>query len=62
MLRTGKDIVKALLKDGWKLERVEGSHHFMTKEGHRPEIIPVHGNKDIPKGLLQKILKRTGLK
>lgn len=56
----GKDLVKLLEKDGWKIDRVTGSHHVM-KKGSRTEIIPVH-NTDLPSGLKNAILKRTGLK
>ena len=52
-----KDLLKLLLKDGWKLVSVKGSHHKITKNG-KTEIIPVHG-KDVKKGLLAAILKRT---
>ncbi|MCD8181194.1 MAG: type II toxin-antitoxin system HicA family toxin [Firmicutes bacterium] len=55
-----KDLVKLLLKDGWKIDRIKGSHHVMIKGG-KTEVIPVHG-KDVPTGLLNAILKRTGLK
>ena len=54
-----RDLLKLLLKDGWELVSVKGSHHKITKGG-KTEIIPVHG-KDIKKGLLSAILKRTGL-
>ena len=56
-----KDLVKLLQKNGFKLDRISGSHHILTKEGVPPESIPVHG-KDVPTGLLNKILKRNGLK
>ncbi|MFI3171402.1 MAG: type II toxin-antitoxin system HicA family toxin [Eubacteriales bacterium] len=56
----GKELVKLLKKDGWELDRINGSHHVMKKDG-RTEIIPVH-NKDIPIGLANAIMKRTGLK
>lgn len=55
-----KDLLKALLKDGWELVRVHGSHHILQK-CDETETVPVLG-KDVPKGLLSKILKRTGLK
>lgn len=55
-----KDLLKLLERDGWKLARVHGSHHIMQK-GNKTEVIPVHG-KDIPLGLLNAIMKRTGLK
>ncbi len=57
----GKKLLKLLQKDGWELIRVKGSHHFI-KKGDRIETIPIHSSKDIPKGLLQKIIKNTGLK
>jgi len=40
---SGKDIVKALGKDGWELERVTGSHHVMRHADGRHVSIPVHG-------------------
>lgn len=55
-----KDLLKALQKDGWKVVRIHGSHHILQK-GDMTETLPVHG-KDVPAGLLNKILKRTGLK
>lgn len=55
-----KDLMKKLLQDGWSLVRVNGSHHVLQK-GSKIEVVPVHG-KDVPKGLLEKIMKRTGLK
>lgn len=56
----GKDLVRVLQQNGWRIDRINGSHHVM-KKGNQTEIIPVH-NTDIPTGLLNKILKRTGLK
>lgn len=55
-----KDLVKLLLKNGWQLDRIHGSHHII-KKGSKTEIVPVH-NRDVPAGLLNNILKRTGLK
>lgn len=55
-----KDLLKLLQKNGWKVVRVNGSHHILEKDG-KIEIIPIHG-KDVPNGLLNAILKRHGLK
>lgn len=55
-----KELLKLLLQNGWELKRIHGSHHILEKDG-RIETIPVHG-KDVPNGLLNAILKRTGLK
>ena len=57
---TDKDLLKLLKKNGWKLDRINGSHHIMVM-GDKTEVIPIHG-KDVPPGLLNAILKRTGLK
>lgn len=55
-----KDLLKLLLQNGWELKRVRDSHHVLTKDGNT-EVVPVH-EKDMKKGLLNAILKRTGLK
>lgn len=55
-----RDLLKALLVDGWKLVRIRGSHHVLQKDG-KTEVVPIHG-KDVPAGLLNAIRKRTGLK
>lgn len=55
-----KDLLKLLIQNGWQLKRIKGSHHFVQK-GDMLETIPIHG-KDVPTGLLNKILKRARLK
>lgn len=57
----GRDLVKLLKQHGWVLDRVEGSHHIMVKEDHRPVPVPVHGARDLPKGLVHRILKEAGI-
>ena len=55
-----KDVLKLLLKNGWKEININGSHHKL-KKGTKTITVPVHG-KDMDKGLLQAILKQAGLK
>ncbi len=55
-----KDLIKLLKKNGWKLDRINGSHHIFRKE-HTNVSVPVHG-KDVPTSLLHQILKDAGLK
>lgn len=57
----GRVLVKRLKKAGWTLARISGSHHWMVKEGCRSISVPVHGKKDLPKGLLHAILREAGL-
>lgn len=61
MPMSGKELVNLLLANGWRIERIHGSHYIMVK-GDQTETIPVHGNQDMRIGLLNAILKRTGLK
>ncbi len=56
----GKELVKLSKKNGWRLDRIHGGHYVM-KKNRQTEVIPVH-NTDIPIGLANAILKRTGLK
>lgn len=58
---TGKELKKLLLKDGWTVIRINGSHHILMK-GDNIINLPIHSNKDMKKGLEQKILKQAGLK
>ena len=56
----GKELISLLQKNGWTLIRIKGSHHIM-KKGKQIEVIPVH-DKELPKGLLERIIRRTGIK
>lgn len=47
--------------NGWQLDRIQGSHHILIKSS-KTLSVPVHGKKDLPKGLLNKLLKEAGLK
>ena len=55
-----KDLLKLLKKNGWDIVRINGSHHVLQKSG-QTTVVPIHG-KDVPAGLLNAILKETGLK
>ncbi len=61
MKMTGKQLIKLLKQTGWELERIQGSHHIMVK-GTKTLSVPVHGNKDLGKGLLHVLQKQGGLK
>jgi len=58
---SGRDLLKLLRKHGWILDRINGSHHIMIK-GDKTLSVPVHGNRDLPKGLLEALMKQGGLK
>jgi len=54
---SGKKLVSILLKFGFRVIRIKGSHHFLEHEDGRATVIPVHSNEDIGIGLFMKILK-----
>ena len=41
----GKDIISKLKAEGWQLDRINGSHHILVKNG-KAVPVPVHGGRD----------------
>lgn len=54
---SGKELIKRLEKLGFVVVRINGSHHRMRHADGRVTSIPLHGNKDLPTGLLYKIIR-----
>jgi predicted RNA binding protein YcfA (HicA-like mRNA interferase family) len=50
-----------LVRAGWFLDRVGGSHHIYVKPGFAPVSVAVHGNKSLGKGLQRRLMRQTGL-
>lgn len=57
---SSKELIQLLKKDGWILDRVNGSHHIFIKD-NKTIVIP-HPRKDLKIGLYNAILKQAGLK
>ena len=49
--------LELLEQHGFKVGRVNGSHHRMKNDDGRITTIPVHKNDDLPKGLLRRIVR-----
>lgn len=58
---SGKELIKKLTKLGWEIKSQRGSHVKMVK-GKLTTHVPVHGGKDLKKGLIKGIEKQTGEK
>ena len=54
---TGKQLIKSLVKLGFNVIRINGSHHFLQHKDGRCTTVPVHSKEIIGPGLLNKILK-----
>ncbi len=53
-------LIKLLKKLGYKEVRIHGSHHIFEK-GDVTITVPVHGDEEIGRGLLRKIIRDLGL-
>jgi predicted RNA binding protein YcfA (HicA-like mRNA interferase family) len=58
---TARDVIKRLTDEGW-YEARQSSSHKQFKHDEKPGLVtvPVHGNKDIPKGTLASIFRQAG--
>ncbi len=52
---TGKEMTRFLERQGLRVIRIVGSHHFMDDGESRRTSVPVHGNSNIKIGTLRSI-------
>ena len=50
---SGKELIKKLLKMGWERKSQRGSHVKLVKGGQTTHV-PVQGERDLKKGLIEK--------
>lgn len=59
---SGKHFCSVLLRNGWELKRIRGSHHiFAQRDNPMILTVPVHGNKALKTGTLRRLLRDAGL-
>jgi predicted RNA binding protein YcfA (HicA-like mRNA interferase family) len=59
---SGKEFAQILIRYGWQLRRINGSHHIFTKTGSPARIsVPVHGNESLKICLLRHLMKLAGI-
>lgn len=54
---TFKNLIRKIQKLGFQQVRQKGSHIRFVHPDGRKTTIPDHGDKDVPKGLLSKIIR-----
>jgi predicted RNA binding protein YcfA (HicA-like mRNA interferase family) len=54
---TFKNLIRKIQKLGFQKVRQKGSHIRFAHPDGRKTTIPDHGDKDVPKGLLSKIIR-----
>ena len=59
---SGKDVVRALARAGFTVDRIVGSHHVLAHpdDPMRAVTVPVHANRDLKPGTLRSIIRQTG--
>jgi len=57
----GREVVRALTKAGFVVDRIAGSHHVMVFPGDptRTVTVPVHAGRDLKPGTLRSIIRQT---
>ena len=58
---TGKELIRALERAGFAIERARGSHHYLRHPDGRITIIPLR-SRTLGLGLLRKIMADCGIK
>lgn len=59
---TGKQLARLLERNGWRLLRVNGSHHIYGKAGFEARLsVPIHGNEPLKTGLARHLAKLAGI-
>ena len=59
----GARVVRALLKAGFVVDRIVGSHHVLKYPGMpaRAVTVPCHSGRDLKAGTLRAIIRQAGL-
>lgn len=58
---SARQIIRILEHRGFVLARQSGSHAIFRHPDGRGTTVPVHGKRDIGKGLLRQIMRDAGL-
>ena len=58
---SSKDLMKLLKKDGWYLDRVNGSHYHFRHPSKKGLVTLPHPRKDLPVKTIESIFKQAGL-
>jgi predicted RNA binding protein YcfA (HicA-like mRNA interferase family) len=54
---SGKEVVKALERAGFEVQRVRGSHTFLKHPDGRVTSVPVHSRETLGPGFMRAILR-----
>jgi len=55
-------VFAALLRIGWRIKRVTGSHRVLARDGWPDSVFAFHDRDEIGPKMLARVAKRTGLR
>lgn len=59
---SAKNLIHMLEENGFIYKRAKGSHLiYYNPNTNKTVVVPMHGNKDLPKGTFTAILKQAGI-
>lgn len=56
-----KELLKALIRIGWEVKRISGSHRVLKREGWDDYVFAFHDGDEIGPVMVSRVAKRTGL-
>jgi len=59
----GRQAIRALMRAGFVVDRIVGSHHVLThpQDRRRTVTVPVHAGRDLKRGTVRSIVRQAGL-
>lgn len=54
---SGKNLIQVLTRSGFVVKRSSSSHFLLEHADGRVTTVPLHSNRDLPKGTLKAILR-----
>jgi predicted RNA binding protein YcfA (HicA-like mRNA interferase family) len=57
-----KDLLLALQRVGWSVQRQRGSHRVLSRSGWPDYVFAFHDREEIGPRMLARVAKRTGLR
>jgi predicted RNA binding protein YcfA (HicA-like mRNA interferase family) len=59
---SGREFARIAERRGWKLLRINGSHHIYGKDGSQVRLsVPIHGATPLKPGLCRHLAKLAGV-
>jgi len=56
-----KQLLKALIRKGWTIKRISGSHKILEHPIHNDYVFAFHDNEEIDPKMLSRISKHIGI-